>query len=241
MTLGEKLRALRAISGWTQPECAEKMGIEQSYLSKLENDKSTPSAEIFDALCAAYKASPDDIVKDLDKDFVRRNLMHIPMVAAKSNGQSEHLKKKRKSVVIISSLFILIAILLFSISSLQLISSNKNYEYRSDGADFKHEINACMKTKTKQDCFLEYTAKYDPKNYFHSTHNAVSDTYLTNQYQGKFIHKKLAHGFRDYSVHELAPKVTFINKLLQILAILLASIGVLALFVEARFYRIDKL
>ncbi|MDQ2077737.1 helix-turn-helix domain-containing protein [Marinimicrobium sp. ABcell2] len=38
MTLGERLRQLRTEKSWTQPQAAETIGIEQSYLSKLEND-----------------------------------------------------------------------------------------------------------------------------------------------------------------------------------------------------------
>ena len=40
MTFGEKLRRLRNDKVHTQPELAELMGIEQSYLSKLQNDSS---------------------------------------------------------------------------------------------------------------------------------------------------------------------------------------------------------
>jgi transcriptional regulator with XRE-family HTH domain len=43
MTLGKKLCARHNLS---QPELAEKIGSEQSYLSKLENDKYVPSNEI---------------------------------------------------------------------------------------------------------------------------------------------------------------------------------------------------
>jgi transcriptional regulator with XRE-family HTH domain len=38
MTLGETIKLLRTEQGLTQPELAEKARIEQSYLSKLENE-----------------------------------------------------------------------------------------------------------------------------------------------------------------------------------------------------------
>ena len=47
MRLGERLRQLRQARDLTQPELADAIGIEQSYLSKLENDKYVPSADIF--------------------------------------------------------------------------------------------------------------------------------------------------------------------------------------------------
>jgi len=49
MNIGEKIKQLRTEKNLTQPQLAEAIGIEQSYLSKLENDKSTPSADIFQA------------------------------------------------------------------------------------------------------------------------------------------------------------------------------------------------
>ena len=55
MKFGEYLKAQRENAGWTQPEAASKIAIEQSYLSKLENDKAVPSAEIFDRLMQAYQ------------------------------------------------------------------------------------------------------------------------------------------------------------------------------------------
>ena len=46
MTLGEQLKKLRNAKDLSQPDLANIAGIEQSYLSKLENDKSIPSNDI---------------------------------------------------------------------------------------------------------------------------------------------------------------------------------------------------
>lgn len=53
MTLGEYIRDKRASMQLSQPQLAEQIGIEQSYLSKLENDKSLPSNEVFRRLLTA--------------------------------------------------------------------------------------------------------------------------------------------------------------------------------------------
>ncbi len=47
MKFGEYLKSQRDARGWTQPMAAEKIGIEQSYLSKLETGKASPSDEMF--------------------------------------------------------------------------------------------------------------------------------------------------------------------------------------------------
>ncbi len=53
MTLGEYIKDTRAKMQLSQPQLAEQIGIEQSYLSKLENDKSLPSNEVFRRLLSA--------------------------------------------------------------------------------------------------------------------------------------------------------------------------------------------
>lgn len=240
MTLGEKLRALRSTSGWTQPEFARKLGIEQSYLSKLENDKSIPSTEMFDKLCTAYEVTPDEMLKGLNSDYIRKNLMHIPIIANSTNNKHEVSKGKRKAAVIVCSTFILVAVLFLFIAQLELLSSNKQYEYRSTGVDFKHEINECLKTHEEKHCFINFTGSYVPQEFNKTTHNWISDSIITREYKGESFTVKLNQGFRDYYVNRLEDKRSTANNIFLILAVFLMTLGVLGLIVEARFYRIDK-
>ena len=80
MTLGEKIKQLRQEKGLSQPELAAEAGIEQSYLSKLENDKSLPSNDILRKILAAFQVSLNDFVTDelVQKDMLR--LKQIPDV-----------------------------------------------------------------------------------------------------------------------------------------------------------------
>lgn len=66
MKFGDYLKRVREDRGWTQPEAALKVQIEQSYLSKLETGKSYPSAEVFARLQSAYGLDPADIARQLD-------------------------------------------------------------------------------------------------------------------------------------------------------------------------------
>ncbi len=61
MKFGEYLREQRTKKNWTQPDAAEQCGIEQSYLSKLENGKAIPSEEVFEKLRKAYGFIPEDV------------------------------------------------------------------------------------------------------------------------------------------------------------------------------------
>lgn len=61
MKFGVFLKQQRENNDWRQPEAAEIIGIEQSYLSKLENGKAIPSPEIFDKLMTTYKFTVGDL------------------------------------------------------------------------------------------------------------------------------------------------------------------------------------
>ena len=54
MKFGDYLRLQREEKSWTQPEAAERAGIEQSYLSKLETGRSYPSEDTFERLVEVY-------------------------------------------------------------------------------------------------------------------------------------------------------------------------------------------
>ena len=60
MQFGEKIRALRAAAGLTQRDLAAKVGVEFSYISKIENGKldfgDVPSESLIQRLAAALNA-----------------------------------------------------------------------------------------------------------------------------------------------------------------------------------------
>ena len=88
MLLGEKLRQLRDSKEWTQPEAADSIGIEQSYLSKLENDRSLPSLEVFRRLIDAYDVSVAEVMEDIDPSSIPQ-LSQITDVADYVNTQRQ--------------------------------------------------------------------------------------------------------------------------------------------------------
>jgi len=54
-SLGKHLKILRAARSLTQTEAAQRIGIEQSYLSKLESEQAWASLEILKRVCRVYK------------------------------------------------------------------------------------------------------------------------------------------------------------------------------------------
>jgi transcriptional regulator with XRE-family HTH domain len=73
MPFHENLRTLRLARGLTQPTLAEKAGIEQSYLSKLENGRSKPSEDVLGRLAQALEVKPEALANgDETEDRTRR-------------------------------------------------------------------------------------------------------------------------------------------------------------------------
>lgn len=65
MRFGDYIRQQRRTLNWTQPEAAQKIGIEQSYLSKLESGKSYPSEDVFASIRQTYKFDLADLQAQL--------------------------------------------------------------------------------------------------------------------------------------------------------------------------------
>lgn len=72
MKFGNYLRECREGRGWSQPEAADRIGIEQSYLSKLETGRSYPSGEMFGRLADAYGIDTGDLVGRLPADEIEK-------------------------------------------------------------------------------------------------------------------------------------------------------------------------
>lgn len=83
MTFGQRLRELRKAKGLNQKELAEKVGIDFTYLSKLENDRMSPPREKnilalakaldadSDELLGLANKIPSDLAKKVDLETIR--------------------------------------------------------------------------------------------------------------------------------------------------------------------------
>ena len=74
MTLGHYIKQLRTTANMSQPQLAEKMDVEQSYLSKLENDTfstliTDPKLQDISLLFARHAASADGLHALEEKKF----------------------------------------------------------------------------------------------------------------------------------------------------------------------------
>lgn len=51
MILGEQIKSLRKMKGWSQKQLAEQLGISANAMCSIENDKAWPSRDTMDAIC----------------------------------------------------------------------------------------------------------------------------------------------------------------------------------------------
>ena len=133
MTLGETIRLLRTQLELTQPELADKAGIEQSYLSKLENDKGTPSFDIISRIAQALNLSGMGLIQKLSHSYIQDNLSHLPEIAAEyaSVKQKRELQLTRR--LLTAALLLLAGLAIFLSGYLVLLDSNERFFYESQG------------------------------------------------------------------------------------------------------------
>lgn len=110
------LRHLRHKLGWTQGHAAQQIGIQQSYLSKLENGQALPSFEVLTAISKAYGCD----LKTLAPLANYSDSSHVP------NSNTTSFKKLAGSVIFC----MLLASLLLSIAWFGLFTSNTAYTYQ---------------------------------------------------------------------------------------------------------------
>lgn len=86
LTFGARLRELRKAKGISQRDLAERVGVDFTYLSKLENERlPAPSAEVIAALAGALDTDADDLAVLAGKipadlvDVLRQNPAAIKM------------------------------------------------------------------------------------------------------------------------------------------------------------------
>lgn len=133
MNFGERLKQLRTEKGLTQPQFAQAAGVEQSYLSKLENDKSVPSAEMFSTILAGLGMDEASFLKEVDKEVLSTTLNHIPAVARFTTAANVTQLKDSKKWLVGSGVAWILGFALMLAANDGIFFSNKIYKYTSPG------------------------------------------------------------------------------------------------------------
>ena len=133
MNFGERLKQLRTEKGLTQPQFAQAAGVEQSYLSKLENDKSVPSAEMFSTILAALEMDAASFLHEVDKGVLDTTLRHIPAVTQFTAGEVAAQVHHTKRWLFGSAAAWILGFAMMLAANDGIFFSNKLYIYTSPG------------------------------------------------------------------------------------------------------------
>jgi transcriptional regulator with XRE-family HTH domain len=78
-TLGDRIREFREARKWTQDKLAEETSLSKSFISEIENDKRTPSADNVLKISNALSVSLDYLLKgETGKQEKEREPVQIP-------------------------------------------------------------------------------------------------------------------------------------------------------------------
>jgi len=83
ITFGQKIRELRKERRWTQRELAEKLNVDFSYISKIENERvdNPPSEELIRNMAVVFSVDAEellDLAGNFDSQVLRGVVAKIP-------------------------------------------------------------------------------------------------------------------------------------------------------------------
>jgi transcriptional regulator with XRE-family HTH domain len=203
----------------TQPQFAEAIGIEQSYLSKLENDKSQPSAEMFSTIIKALQLAPQAVLADIDRQVLQTSMRHIPEVSQFLNGEVQRRLHDARRYIWSAAAACLLGFALMLAANDGIFFANNLYQYTSHGVILPGESDQVFEQLPPPEPVLRRM-------------NVQTVEVWGNR--GSVFFETAANGKRKF---ELA-NVTYVhppqNRILQYLGALLMFGGALLLVVEWR-------
>ncbi|WP_462156629.1 helix-turn-helix domain-containing protein [Pseudoalteromonas sp. GB56] len=133
MSLGNAIKNLRQNYQLSQPELAVRAGIEQSYLSKIENDKSMPSEDIFERLLSALDLTVEQFMESVGHHIDSSQLLQITQTK-RYVGQQHRLVQQRQNLLqIFAIVLIAFGCALFYCAHTTLLFPERQYVYESEG------------------------------------------------------------------------------------------------------------
>jgi DNA-binding XRE family transcriptional regulator len=239
MNFGEKLKQIRTEKNLTQPQLSATIGIEQSYLSKLENDKSQPSADMFTAIVKALELPPAEFLSGIDKHVLQGSLRHIPEVSQFLNGSVTRRVHHARRWLFGAAASCALGFALMLAANDGIFSANNLYKYTSKGViqknesdnvfdQFKDVLNLKLAANTvSREEHATQLAEFEAARVRLQTAEFWGD-------RGSVFFENTENGRRKFELAGVRHVRSPLNKVLQYLGALFAFCGVLAFLVEWR-------
>jgi transcriptional regulator with XRE-family HTH domain len=230
--LGEKLRQLRQDRNLTQPELAEAMGIEQSYLSKLENGKSLPSNDVFKRVLDVFNLEVGDFVDDLNQG-VRDQLRQIPEVASHFHHQKQQIIGDRRRWLLGSAALLALGVALVYAGADQLLAPGTVYTYTSYGIVQAGESKDVYDLARKQ----RNAFPGGPSGLGELEDRLDEDFLSTRRFRGERFNLPIPGGSRTYYLTDREQTAAWENKAVTVVGVLLTVLGAMGVVLEKKLSR----
>jgi transcriptional regulator with XRE-family HTH domain len=219
VNFGEKLKQLRAERNLTQPQLAQAIGIEQSYLSKLENDKSIPSADIFQSILKAFGIDVATFLDGVDEKQVHRDLRQVPEVAHHLNSVITTRIHDIRAWLFGSGIALVLGLTVGLAGQRGWLFSNKQYNYHSAGVLLPGESPQWFSMH-----------QFQPE----TMNRIMPDHKLLDDYRGEGFTEEVPGGTRYYTYRHFTVAVRPQNRILMLAGALLTFGGIVGFITEAR-------
>lgn len=119
MNTNEKIKEIRKVSGMTQEELADKLGVSRQTISKWEKGLSTPDLEMSISFCELFRISLDEFIREeqMEQKLSLEDIMKI------------NKRNQRQTILLISSIVFILVGLLAMLFILGLRAATVNIEY----------------------------------------------------------------------------------------------------------------
>jgi len=245
MHFGERLKQIRLDKGLTQPQFAQAAGIEQSYLSKLENDKSVPSAEMFSTLLAGLEMDAASFLSEVDRDVLATTLRHIPAVTQFTTGAAAAQIRDTKKWLYGSAAAWILGFAMMLAANDGIFMPNNLYKYSSPGVILPGEAENIF-DKYREILALKFTAKT-------MTADEVAKeaaAFMANRVRpvtvewpasrGTVYYEAAENGRRRFELDHTTYALARGNRILQYLGAIVLVSGFVGLFIEWRLRRMKN-
>ncbi|TMO57793.1 helix-turn-helix domain-containing protein [Pseudoalteromonas aurantia] len=234
MTLGQYIKQLRTTANMSQPQLAEKMDVEQSYLSKLENDKSVPSNEVFRQLLDALELTVDNFMLGAQGQANKHHFSQIPDIESWYARQCRDNSIKQRTLLYIAILLVSLGGSCFYVGFQNLVFPQSLYEYESRGVVLPNEPQDIFSSWSR---FVPDDADKREAQRIMLKRRDISIV-LSFEYLGDEFIKEVEQGRRLYRVgKDVKQQTRFGNTLLQFLGLACVLLGVALMIIEPRLTR----
>lgn len=244
MNFGDRLKQLRTQKSLTQPQLAQAIGIEQSYLSKLENDKSIPGADIFQAILRALQIDVAAFLEGVDDNIVHRELRQVPEVANHLNTQTALRIHSVRTWLFGSAIAGIIGLTLFFSGYKALLFSNSVYSYISEGVVHEDEPTDLFDSYNSWLASKRRAGEIDDDGYKKREAEIMSrmkaDLLTLNEHRGEGFIEKVPGGSRVYQLRNIGYQERAGNRYLMVAGLLLTFTSLFGFFVEWRLRQLKR-